>query len=115
MCIPKYFRTKQFMDQMEKQPRGTCVQIFSEALNFTVWKDNGIVFFADNDIKGGSESDIVAKVYDKKKKKWEGHRTVLIFLNFFFFLSTKPLLLPEFLDESETKLTLPISDTRPLP
>jgi len=33
------------------------------------------LFFGDNDIKGTSESDIVAKVYDEKKKKWEGHRT----------------------------------------
>ena len=77
------------MDQIEKQPRGTCVQIFSEDLNFIVCKDNKIVFFADNDVKGASESDIVAKVYDKKKKKWEGHRTVLVFMK--HFLSTKYL------------------------
>ena len=64
------------MDQTENQPRGTFVKVFSEALNFTVWKDNGIIFFADNDVKGADESDIVAKVYDKKKKKWKGHCTV---------------------------------------
>ena len=32
MCIPKYFETEQFVDQVEKQSRRTCVQIFSETL-----------------------------------------------------------------------------------
>ena len=64
---------------MEAQTRGTFIQIFSEYLNITVWKDSGVVFIADNDVKGGEAEDICAKVYDKKKKEWHGHRTVPIF------------------------------------
>ena len=64
---------------MEAQTRGTFIQIFSEYLNITVWKDSGVVFIADNDVKAGETEDICAKVYDKKKKEWHGNRTVLVF------------------------------------
>ena len=77
--MPSFLKTKVFRKAMEAQICGTFIQIFSEYLNITVWKDSGVVFMADNDVKAGEAEDIRAKVYDKKKKEWHGNRTVLVF------------------------------------
>ena len=74
--MPAFLKTKAFRQAMEAQTRGTFIQLHSECLNITVWRDSGVVFIADNNVKAGGAQNICAKVHDKKKKIWHGQRTV---------------------------------------
>ena len=66
--MPAFLKTKAFRQAMEAQTRGTFIQLHSECLNITVWRDSGVVFIADNNVKAGGAQIICAKVHDKKKK-----------------------------------------------